>query len=29
LVAWRVSLWEGDHSLGELKSFLWDGVTSH
>jgi hypothetical protein len=29
LVAWRVSLWEGDHSLGELKSFLWDGVISH
>ncbi|HEX4121158.1 MAG TPA: hypothetical protein VH619_11115 [Verrucomicrobiae bacterium] len=29
LVAWRVTLWEGDHQLGELKSFLWTGVTAH
>jgi hypothetical protein len=26
LVAWRVTLWEGDHQLGELESFLWSGV---
>ncbi|HEX3717876.1 MAG TPA: hypothetical protein VH595_07895 [Verrucomicrobiae bacterium] len=29
LVAWRVSLWEGDHQLGDLESFLWNGVTAH
>lgn len=30
IVAWRVTLWEGDHQLGELKSFLWSGVgTGH
>lgn len=23
LAAWRVTLWEGDHKLGEQKSFLW------
>jgi hypothetical protein len=23
LAAWRVTLWEGDHKLGEEKSFLW------
>ena len=23
LVAWRVTLWQGDHQLGELDSFLW------
>jgi len=23
LIAWRVSLWEGDKQLAELKSFLW------
>lgn len=23
LAAWRVTLWEGDHQLGEQKSFLW------
>lgn len=28
LVAWRVTLWEGGHQLGELKSFLWSGVTA-
>jgi hypothetical protein len=27
LVAWRVSLWEGDRQLGQLQSFLWSGVT--
>jgi hypothetical protein len=26
LVAWRVTLWEGDRQLGELESFLWSGV---
>jgi hypothetical protein len=26
LVEWRVTLWEGDHQLGELESFLWSGV---
>jgi len=29
LVAWRVSLWEGDRELGDLKSFLWSGVAAH
>jgi hypothetical protein len=30
LVAWRVTLWEGDHQLGQLESFLWSGVpTGH
>jgi len=28
LVAWRVTLWEGEHQLGELQSFLWSGVTA-
>jgi hypothetical protein len=28
LVAWRVTLWEGEHKLGELQSFLWSGVTA-
>jgi len=28
LVAWRVTLWEGDRQLGQLQSFLWSGVTS-
>lgn len=23
LAAWRVTLWEGNHKLGEQKSFLW------
>jgi hypothetical protein len=23
LAAWRVTFWEGDHKLGEQKSFLW------
>jgi hypothetical protein len=26
LVAWRVSLWEGDRQLSERQSFLWTGV---
>ena len=26
LVAWRVTLWEGDHQLGQLESFLWSPV---
>jgi hypothetical protein len=26
LVAWRVTLWEGDRQLGQLQSFLWSGV---
>jgi hypothetical protein len=25
LVAWRVTLWEGDKPLGEQQSFLWSG----
>jgi hypothetical protein len=29
LVAWRVTLWEGEHQLSELQSFLWSGVTAH
>jgi hypothetical protein len=30
LVAWRVTLCEGDHQLGELESFLWSAVpTDH
>jgi hypothetical protein len=26
LIAWRVSIWEGEHQLGQLQSFLWSGV---
>ena len=26
IVAWRVTLLEGDHELGQLQSFLWSGV---
>jgi hypothetical protein len=26
LVAWRVTLWEGDRQLSEQQSFLWSGV---
>jgi hypothetical protein len=26
LVAWRVTLWEGDKQLSEQESFLWSGV---
>jgi hypothetical protein len=26
LVAWRVTLWDGDHQLGKQESFLWSGV---
>jgi hypothetical protein len=26
LIAWRVTLWEGERQLGELQSFLWSGV---
>jgi hypothetical protein len=26
LVAWRVTLWEGERQLGALESFLWSGV---
>jgi hypothetical protein len=26
LVAWRMTLWDGDHQLAEQKSFLWSGV---
>jgi hypothetical protein len=30
LVAWRVTLWEGGHQLGQLESFLWSAVpTGH
>ena len=29
LVAWRVSLWEGDRQLGHLQSFLWSGAAAH
>lgn len=29
LVAWRVSLWEGDRELSEQESFLWSGVPTH
>jgi hypothetical protein len=28
LVAWRVTLWEGDHQIGQLESFLWSPVTT-
>jgi hypothetical protein len=28
LVAWRVTLWEGDHQLGQMESFLWSGVAA-
>jgi hypothetical protein len=28
LVEWRVTLWEGDHQLGQLESFLWSGVAA-
>jgi hypothetical protein len=28
LVAWRVSLWEGDHELSHLESFLWSPVAA-
>jgi hypothetical protein len=26
LVAWRVTLWEGDRQLGSQQSFMWSGV---
>jgi hypothetical protein len=26
IVAWRVTLWEGDQQLGRLESFLWSGL---
>jgi hypothetical protein len=26
LVAWRITLWEGDKQLSEQQSFLWSGV---
>lgn len=26
LVAWRVTLWEGERQIGQLESFLWSGV---
>jgi hypothetical protein len=26
LIAWRVTLWEGDRQLSEQQSFLWTGV---
>jgi len=29
LMAWRVTLWEGDQQLGQMQSFLWSGVTAH
>jgi len=30
LVAWRVTLWEGDRQIGQLESFLWSPVpTGH
>ena len=29
LVAWRVTLWEGDRQLSEKESFLWSGVPLH
>jgi hypothetical protein len=28
IVAWRVTLWEGDQQLGQLESFLWSGVAT-
>jgi len=28
LVAWRVTLWEGDRQLSEQESFLWSGVAT-
>jgi hypothetical protein len=29
IVAWRVTLWEGDHQIGELESFLWSRVAAN
>jgi hypothetical protein len=29
LMAWRVTLLEGDRQLGQMQSFLWSGVTGH
>jgi hypothetical protein len=26
IVAWRVTLWEGDQQIGQLNSFLWSSV---
>jgi hypothetical protein len=28
IVAWRVTLWEGGHQLGQLESFLWSPVAT-
>jgi len=28
IVAWRVTLWEGDHQISELESFLWSPVAT-
>jgi hypothetical protein len=29
LVAWRVTLWEGDRQVSQQQSFLWTGVPVH
>jgi hypothetical protein len=29
MIAWRVSLWEGNRQLSEQESFLWSGVQTH
>jgi hypothetical protein len=29
LMAWRVTLLEGEQELGQMQSFLWSGVTAH
>jgi hypothetical protein len=28
LIAWRVTLWDGEHQLGELESFIWSGIAA-
>src|SRR5580658_7277267 len=28
IVAWRVTLWEGDHQIGQWESFLWSPVAT-
>jgi len=28
IIAWRVTLWEGDRQIGALESFLWSGVAA-
>ena len=28
IVAWQVTLWEGDHQISQLESFLWSPVAT-